>query len=100
MTGPGFKKGNSRAGKITPAEVFEMREAYAAGDSQGTLARRFQLSVGQVGRIVRGESWQQYSHEPSEGRYRNQAGGSLPTAEELEESTRRLESLLKGDENE
>ncbi len=50
-----------RAGnrKVTSEEVFEMRRKYEAYEmTQGQLARAYGISVGQVGRIVRGESWQ------------------------------------------
>lgn len=50
-----------RAGnrKVTSEEVFEMRRSYEAYEmTQGQLARAYGISVGQVGRIVRGESWQ------------------------------------------
>lgn len=77
-----FNKHHTKAAKLTPSQVFELREKYSQGQSQGSLAREYQVSVGQIGRIVRGESWQQYtnpaeikepvhvttgvSHEPSE----------------------------------
>jgi hypothetical protein len=58
----------TRAAKISPANAIEIREKYAQGWTQGRLSREFKLSVGQIGRIVRGESWQQFglirtSHE-------------------------------------
>jgi uncharacterized protein YjcR len=52
-----FSRGNRRGAKLSPGQVLELREAYAAGETQGSLARKYGVSVGQVGRIVRGESW-------------------------------------------
>lgn len=48
---------NTKAAKITPGAVLRMREGYAEGKTQRELAVEFGLSVVQVGRIVRGESW-------------------------------------------
>ena len=39
--------------------VRELREAYAGGETQGSLSKRFGVSVITIGRIVRGESWQE-----------------------------------------
>lgn len=52
-----FGKRNTKASKLTPAVVLQMRQDYEAGATQGELCRRYDISVGQVGRIVRGESW-------------------------------------------
>ena len=51
--------------KLDQLAVDEMREAYQDGESQGSLARRFGVSVGTVGRIVRGESWQGAAAAPA-----------------------------------
>ena len=61
-----FNQGNVRAGKLTPTLVHDMRLEYAAGATQGQLARKYGISVGQVGRIVRGECWQQYTNPAAE----------------------------------
>lgn len=54
-----FTKGNNRAAKLTNEQVFEMRQLYAIGGwSQGELARKFEVQINTVGRIVRGESRQ------------------------------------------
>lgn len=50
----------------TAQEVMRIRELYAAGWSQGRLAREFQRTVGTVGRIVRGETHQQLPTVKSE----------------------------------
>lgn len=50
--------------KATPALVQTIRVEYAAGASQSTLARRYQLSINTIGRIVRGETWQDLPDQP------------------------------------
>lgn len=47
-------KGNAR---LSPGEVNRIRERYAGGETQGSLAREFGVSVVQIGRIVRNEVW-------------------------------------------
>ena len=81
-----FKRGNSRASKLSVSEVMEIRRAYAQERmSQGALARKYQVSVITIGRIVRGETWQ-----------------GLPTPEpqmsegELKDSADRLMALQEG----
>lgn len=53
MFGPGNKAGR----KLSTKEVEEIRVAYENGHSQGAIARHYRMSVVQIGRIVRGESW-------------------------------------------
>jgi hypothetical protein len=52
-----FSRGNTAGRKMDSDRVAEMRLRYEQGETQGALARDFRLSVVQVGRIVRGESW-------------------------------------------
>lgn len=62
-----FRQYKVSTSKLSPEQVFRMRELYhTEGWSQGRLAREFKMSVGQVGRIVRGESWQQYNMPENE----------------------------------
>ena len=63
-----------------------MREAYARGATQGELCRRYKMSIGQVGRIVRGESWSQYTNPAAEEE-------STPQADEDELNQLAAESL-------
>ena len=54
-----FTAGNSRAAKLSNEQVLEMRSLYTTeGWTQGTLARKFGVSVNTVGAIVRGETRQ------------------------------------------
>lgn len=43
---------------LTPAQVAEIHRRYAMGASQGALAREFRVSVMTIGRLVRGETYQ------------------------------------------
>jgi len=53
-----FQGRNSRAAKLTVQKVKEIRQRYAEGETQSQLSRVYQVSLVQIGRIVRGESWQ------------------------------------------
>lgn len=53
-----FTQGNTRASKLSNEEVYEMRAEYTAGATQAYLSRKYGVTVGTVGRIVRGESHQ------------------------------------------
>lgn len=68
-----FERRNTKARRLTPSQVEEIKERYASGETQGSLCRAFSMSVGQIGRIVRGESW---SH----------LGAAVVTQEEAEAS--------------
>jgi len=59
-----FSRRNIASAKLTPQSVLEIRQLYNDGWSQGRLARHFHVSVITIGRVVRGESWQQYYQEP------------------------------------
>lgn len=53
-----FWGSNTKAARLTEALVERMRERYAAGGvTQGELAREHNISVVQIGRILRNESW-------------------------------------------
>ena len=53
-----FQRRNTRSAKLTISAVQEIRRRYADGETQSNLARVFEVSLNQIGRIVRGESWQ------------------------------------------
>lgn len=62
-----FQRGNSRASKLSVSEVLAIRQAYTQTRvSQGALARKYQVSVITIGRIVRGETWQSVPMQASE----------------------------------
>lgn len=65
---PEFHKGNKRAvRKLTATQVYDIRLLYRRGDcTQGELARDFGVSVIQIGRITRGEVWQEIKLPPSD----------------------------------
>ena len=78
-----FGNGNSRAAKLTPEIVNDIRRKYASGRwTQGKLARETQVTVAQIGRIVRFEAWQDLPPP-------------LPSPEELEMQKRRLLGLQR-----
>ena len=76
-------------------KVRELREAYGGGETQGSLSKRFGVSVITIGRIVRGESWQE---KGGGGAVVRGAGGFVPpvmTMEELDRSAQRMLELQK-----
>lgn len=97
-----FQGKNSRAAKLTVQKVLEIRRRYAEGDTQSLLSRVYQVSLVQIGRIVRGESWQQVpgvgngrlSAEESE-RYMVQRAGNGQLRTEEEEIQASLEKVLR-----
>ena len=72
-------------------EVQEIRHLYNQGRvTQGDLSRRFGVSVIQIGRIVRGEVWQQLptlEHLMSQGELRESADRMLAMQEQLQRDT-------------
>lgn len=93
-----FGQNNTRAGKLTPAIVYELRQRYVEGWTQGRLAREYQISVGQVGRIVRGEAWQQYDNPAKEITTSMKVTQRIhipePTKEEIAASLAKLQGML------
>lgn len=57
---PTFGRSNIRAAKITPVQAQEIREKYDAGMTQRELCWQYNVSIGTIGRIVRGETWKDY----------------------------------------
>ncbi|HEY6021278.1 MAG TPA: HNH endonuclease [Candidatus Paceibacterota bacterium] len=45
------------ASKLTPSQVEEIREAYASGETQPSIAARYNVSRGHVSNIVRKSTW-------------------------------------------
>lgn len=59
MSDSQFKPNNRYGAKITVTDVQKMRADYATGKTtQGALSRIYGISVIQIGRIIRYESWQ------------------------------------------
>jgi len=75
-----FERKNKMARKMTPSQVADMRLAYSQGATQGQLCARFGVSVGTVGRIVRGESWIETAASAQR----------MPSPREFEDSQQRL----------
>lgn len=55
-----FRMGHIKAARLSPVEVLAIREAYDAGMTQRELCWKYNVSIMTIGRIVRGETWQQY----------------------------------------
>ena len=87
-----FNQHNIRAAKMTPSTVRELREFYMAGRSQGALARQYGISVGQVGRIVRGEAWSQFDNPIVDP-----ADTPPLTSDDIRASEERLRKLMEGE---
>lgn len=68
--------------KLTSIDVSDIREAYEMGATQRELCIKYNMSIGQIGRIVRGESWTKVQ--------------MMPSADELEASANRLRALQRG----
>jgi len=99
-----FERKNKMARKMTPSQVVEMRLAYSQGATQGALCTRFRVSVGTVGRIVRGESWVETAAErmPSPREQEDMLQRLMATqaavnaAPELKGMAEEFETVLKG----
>lgn len=52
-----MQKANKKAAKLTVEQVAEIRRLYGEGYTQGSICRHFGVTIGTIGRIVRGESW-------------------------------------------
>ena len=77
-----FHRKNGASAKLTASMVLDMRAEYAEGATQGDLSRKYEISVVQVGRIVRGESWQNLPIDLSPAAKQQQLLRSLEAAEE------------------
>jgi hypothetical protein len=88
-----FGSKNTRAAKLDATKVHELRMKYHNGATQGSLAREYGISVNQVGRIVRGESWQQY-HNPAMPEVQTMQPQREITDEEIQASLNKLQGML------
>ncbi len=77
-----FGPKNRGGAKATVDMVIEIRQRYDAGETQSALCKEFKLSLVQIGRIVRRESWQGVEE--------------LPSDKAIEESASRVAALTKG----
>lgn len=80
-----FTKGTRMGAKLTVTQVQDIRTMYASrAYTQGDLSREFGVSIIQIGRIVRGEVWQNLGPLP-------------PTKAEMQESAARVLAGLRAD---
>lgn len=95
-----FHRLNTKSATLTPQKVLQMRKDYAQGKTQGQCAKDYGISVGQVGRIVRGEAWMQVPEVPTDGDLGLTALldqgpiDSMTKVNETAESIRRVKELL------
>jgi DNA-binding transcriptional regulator LsrR (DeoR family) len=91
-----FTRGHRRAAKLTPEQVLEIRRLYSEeGWTQSRLSLTFGMSVGQIGRIVRGEQWQGYTQIPNEQEIGDRMVREPASAEEIAESEARMKVILE-----
>lgn len=92
-----FRRGHTQAARLTATKVLEIRQRYASGETQGALSRDYQVSVGQIGRIVRGEAWQEYQQPLHGGEEDHQQAIGTIAVESYDEksSLERLGKLLE-----
>lgn len=78
-----FTRSNTKSAKLRPQDVLDIRNRYAGGATQGTLARDYQMSVGTIGRIVRGESWNAFAQVPTDRAIQTEAAHEAYAAGEF-----------------
>ena len=66
--------------KLTEADVVEIRERYAAGEKQSTLADKFGVRQAAISRVVSGEHWPHSGGPLTDGRFRRARGEESPSA--------------------
>lgn len=88
-----FNRGNRRAAKLNGETVVKIRQLYAQGWTQGELSREYDISIGQIGRIVRNEVWQNVGSEPITRA--PPSGGVLPSESEVIEGAGVMSKFLE-----
>lgn len=79
-----FKAGNNKAMKISDSDVVNLKKDYMAGMTQSMLCAKYNISIGQVGRIVRGESRRAVQIVASEVDLMQSANRLMALQEEME----------------
>lgn len=91
-----FHRNNRGASKLTAGDVRNIREMYGGGHyTQGQLSRDFGISVNQIGRIVRGESWQDIPEPLSDEIAANALTRLIKTQEEVNLSNKLAEEVKR-----
>jgi len=82
-----FIRGNTRAAKLSPEQVYEIRDKWAnQGWTQARLCREYGVTVNTISRICSGQTHQ---HVPD--------ATAPPTEDEVQASYRRLVAQLNAD---
>lgn len=97
-----FSQGHTRSAKLTAMQVIDIRVKFADGATQGSLAREYGVTVGTIGRITRGETWNQFQFVESEGQVDARLAKERlafgprppPTQDEILASQRKLAAML------
>lgn len=95
---PSFNRGNLKSAKLTPEQVYDIRQKYTEGWTQAALARLYQVTTGTIGRIVRGEAWQQFANPAADLiRGENPDEGPLSPADKsgAQRSLERFQALMR-----
>lgn len=90
-----FQRGNRKASRLTGEQVLEIRALYQMrGVTQGSLARKFQVSVNTIANIVNGLTWQSLLGAQEVGRPPPNAVPVQPSEDAIEASMARLKAKL------
>lgn len=87
-----FRQFNTRSAVLKPEQVLAIRQEYEEGATQRELCRKYGVSLGTIGRVVRGETWQQFQGPRAE-----HISVVADDAPEILESQARLQAMLKGE---
>lgn len=77
--------------KLTSVDVADIRRDYELGATQRELCLRHRMSIGQIGRIVRGESWTKVQAMPSEDEMEAMANRVAAAQRNLQAGGQRVE---------
>lgn len=94
-----FRKNNLRSAKLNGEQVMEIRAKFAKRVTQGQLAREYGMSVVQIGRIVRCESWAELPEIVTDQEFHMQVAKAEygVSKSEVQRSAERVMELLKAD---
>lgn len=94
-----FRRRNFANAKLLPEDIVMIRRRYNAGETQGSLSREYRMSIGTIGRIVRGESWQDIpapAHPDEIGLETARASNANVSDAEIQASLAKLQKLMGG----
>jgi uncharacterized protein YjcR len=89
-----YRINNRRHAKVNADAVIDIRKLFADGMTQRELAQRYDVAVGTIGRIVRGESWKTLPMIRTEQEIEHDM--ALDDGERSEEMKRRAAEFMEG----